>query len=190
MLYLKTHANFLISNMKKIIDGIIIVEGTGDSSYLSSFIDALFIETNGYDIKEADIEFLQYCHKQIIILTDSDEAGEFIRNILTKKLPKAINVRVNSNMCNKNGKHGVAECKKEEILNVLKEYFIDEKNKTTKMSLNDLISITKGQKEIKKYISNFFHLGTTNSKEMLKRINAIDLTINDIKKEVLDRYGN
>ena len=58
------------------------------------------------------------------------------------------------------------------------------------MSLNDLISITKGQKEIKKYISNFFHLGTTNSKEMLKRINAIDLTINDIKKEVLDRYGN
>ena len=190
MLYLKTHANFLISNMKKIIDGIIIVEGTGDSSYLSSFIDALFIETNGYDIKEADIEFLQYCHKQIIILTDSDEAGEFIRNILTKKLPKAINVRVNSNMCNKNGKHGVAECKKEEILNVLKEYLIDEKNETTKMSLNDLISITKGQKEIKKYISNFFHLGTTNNKEMLKRINAIDLTINVIEKEVLDHYGN
>lgn len=190
MLYLKTHANFLISNMKRIIDGIIIVEGTGDSSYLSSFIDALFIETNGYDIKEADIEFLQYCQKQIIILTDSDEAGEFIRNLLNKKVPKAINVRVNSNMCNKNGKHGVAECKKEEILNVLKEYFIEEKNETTKMSLNDLISITKGQKEIKKYISNFFHLGTTNSKEMLKRINAIDLTISVIEKEVLDHYGN
>ena len=190
MLYSKIHAGFLISNMKKIVDGIIVVEGTGDSSYLSSFIDALFIETNGYDIKEEDVEFLQYCHKKIIILTDSDEAGESIRRKLNKKLPDAINVRVNSNMCNKNGKHGVAECKKEEILNVLKEHFIDKNDEIKKMSLNDLISLTKGQKEIKKQISIFYHLGSTNNKEMLKRINVIGLTVNDIKKEVLDQYGN
>ncbi len=190
MSYSKTHVNFLTLNMKRIIDGIIIVEGTGDSSYLSSFIDALFIETNGFDIKEEDIDFLQHCNKKTIILTDSDEAGECIRKKLCDKLPGAINIRVNSNMCNKNGKHGVAECKKEEILNVLKEHFIDKKDEIKKMSLNDLISLTKGQKEIKKQISNFFHLGSINNKEMLKRINVICLTVNDIKKEVLDQYGN
>ncbi len=189
-LYSKTHAGFLILIMKRIIDGIIVVEGTGDSSYLSSFIDALFIETNGYDVKDEDIDFLQHCNKKIIILTDSDEAGESIRTKLNKKLPNAINVRVNSNMCNKNGKHGVAECKKEEILNVLKEHFIKENKTTKKMSLSDLISITKGQKEIKKWISNFYHLGTTNNKEILKRINLIGLTVGDIKKEVSDQYGN
>ena len=187
---MRIHVSFLTLNMKRIIDGIIVVEGTGDSSYLSSFIDALFIETNGYDIKEEDVDFLQHCHKKIIILTDSDEAGESIRRKLSKKLPDAINIRVNSNMCNKNGKHGVAECKKEEIFNVLKEHFINENKSTIKMSFNDLISITKGQKEIKKWISNFYHLGTTNNKEMLKRINAIGLSANDIKREVLDQYGN
>ena len=190
MLYSRIHVSFLTLNMKRIIDGIIVVEGTGDSSYLSSFIDALFIETNGYDIKEEDVDFLQHSHKKIIILTDSDEAGESIRRQLSKKLPDAINIRVNSNMCNKNGKHGVAECKQEEILNVLNEHFINENKSTIKMSLNDLISLTKGQKEIKKWISNFHHLGTTNNKEMLKRMNAIGLSANDIKKEVLDQYGN
>ena len=98
--------------MKKIIDGIIVVEGTSDSSYLSSFIDALFIETNGYDIKKEDLEFLVNCNKKIIILTDSDSAGDTIRERLCKKLPNSVNIKVNSNKFNKNCKQGVAEFEK------------------------------------------------------------------------------
>lgn len=176
--------------MKKIIDGIIVVEGTGDSSYLSSFIDALFIETNGFDIKAGDLEFLENCNKKIIVLTDSDIAGEQIRERLLKKLPNAINIRVNSNKCNKRGKHGVAECEKEEILNVLKEHFINEKKNKETITLNDLISISNSQKEIKTTISNLFHLGTTNNKEMLKRLNVLSITKETIEKELSSVYGN
>lgn len=176
--------------MKKKIDGIIVVEGTSDSSYLSSFIDALFIETNGYDIKEKDVDFLLNCGKKIIILTDSDSAGDAIRERLNIKLLRAINIKVNSNRCNKNGKHGVAECDKEEILNVLKEHFINGKNSQERIELKDLISLTNGQKEIKNTISNFYHLGTTNNKEMLRRLNAIGVTKRQIEREVLNQDGN
>ena len=176
--------------MKRIIDGIIVVEGTSDSSYLSSFIDALFIETNGYDIKKEDLDFLVNCNKKIIILTDSDEAGDTIRERLCKKLPDSVNIKVNSNKCNKNGKHGVAECEKEEILNVLKEHFIKSKTSEQRVTLNDLISLTKEQKEIKKSISNFYHLGTIKNKEMLKRLNVLGISEQQIEREVLYKYGN
>ena len=176
--------------MKRKIDGIIVVEGTNDSSYLSSFIDALFIETNGYDIKQEDIDFLQNCDGKIIILTDSDEAGDHIRKRLLDKLPNAINIKVNSNKCNKNGKHGVAECEKEEILNVLKEHFIKSKTSEQTITLNDLISLTREQKEIKKSISTFYHLGTTKNKEMLRRLNYKKVTKEMLEKEVKELYGD
>lgn len=176
--------------MKYYCDAAIVVEGTGDSSYLSSFIEALYIETNGYDIKGEDIDFLENCNKKIIILTDSDQAGETIRNKLFEKLPKSLNIRVNSNLCNKHGKHGVAECEKQEIINVLKEHLYTSKQSKDEVRLNDLISLGFEQKEIKNTISNLFHLGTTKNKEMLKRINFLGITKNDLEKEVNNLYGN
>ncbi|MBO4856053.1 MAG: DUF4093 domain-containing protein [Bacilli bacterium] len=176
--------------MKYYCDGVIVVEGTNDSSYLSSFIEALYIETNGYDIKDDDLDFLINCNKKIIILTDSDIAGETIRNRLIEKLPKSLNVRVNSNLCNKHGKHGVAECEKQEILNVLEEHLSSSKKTTNTVQLKDLISLGFEQKEIKNAISKLFHLGTTKNKEMLKRINFIGITKQELEKEVKNLYGN
>ena len=71
--------------MNKInIDGVLIVEGKDDVSYLSSFVNALFFTTNGYDLCEEKIAFLLEASKRnkLIIYTDPDEAGEMIRNRL------------------------------------------------------------------------------------------------------------
>ncbi len=176
--------------MKLFFDGVIVVEGTSDSSYLSSFINALFIETNGYDIKQGDLEFLTHFNKRIIILTDSDEAGNKIREKLNKSLNNPINVLVDPKQCNKNGKHGVAECSKEEVLNKLSLYLNKDKAVTNVISLRDLIDITNNEKSIKEFISLFFHLGTTKNKEMLKRLNVLEINKNIIEREVEAHYGN
>ena len=66
-------------SMNKInIDGVLIVEGKDDVSYLSSFINALFFTTNGYDINTKKIAFLKEAAKvnKLIVFTDPDEAGE------------------------------------------------------------------------------------------------------------------
>ena len=68
--------------MNKIkIDGVLIVEGKEDVSYLSSFIDAHFFITNGYDLSKEKIDFLNQSSKvnTLIIFTDPDIAGEEIR---------------------------------------------------------------------------------------------------------------
>ena len=45
--------------MKLFFDGIIVVEGKNDASYLSSFVDTVFVITNGYEIPQKEIEFLK-----------------------------------------------------------------------------------------------------------------------------------
>ena len=45
--------------MKLFFDGIIVVEGKNDASYLSSFVDTIFAITNGYEIPQKEIEFLK-----------------------------------------------------------------------------------------------------------------------------------
>ena len=50
-------------------DGVIVVEGTNDAAFLSSFIDSIFVITNGYDLPKEEIDFLKHVQgKKIIIL--------------------------------------------------------------------------------------------------------------------------
>ena len=88
MSFIKTHVAYLKSMNKINIDGVLVVEGKDDVSYLSSFINALFFTTNGYDLNEEKIDFLSRAAKvnKVIIYTDPDEAGETIRNRLKNQI--------------------------------------------------------------------------------------------------------
>lgn len=73
-------------------DKIIIVEGRYDKIKLSSIIDAVIIETEGFGIfkdkhKQKMLRRLSET-KQIVILTDSDSAGFVIRNFISGFIPK------------------------------------------------------------------------------------------------------
>ena len=80
--------------MKKTINDVLVVEGTGDASYISTFVEALIIATNGYEIPEEELDFLRHLPqgKKAIILTDSDEAGYKIRKVLNDKLDNLENI--------------------------------------------------------------------------------------------------
>ena len=92
-------------------DRIIIVEGKSDEAFLSSYIGAVYVKTNGYSINKKDLDFInKYCgEKAPLILTDSDAAGMQIRDKINKTIKNGINVVVDIAKCNKNNKHGVAE---------------------------------------------------------------------------------
>lgn len=175
--------------MKYFIDGVIVVEGTKDSSFLSSFIDALYVETNGFDIDEQEIDFLNNCNKKVIILTDSDNAGIQIRKKLSEKIKNAINVSVNISCCNKNNKHGVAECEKNEIINVLKEHFTTRKS-NCHLSNKDLMALKINSKIIRNKLCEYLHLGRCNQKELIKRLNFKEIDFNKLEKAVEIVNGN
>ncbi len=69
----------------------ILVEGKYDKIKLSSVLDALIIETNGFSVYK-DSEKRNYikrlaAERGLLILTDSDNAGRQIRNYITSFVP-------------------------------------------------------------------------------------------------------
>lgn len=69
----------------------VIVEGKYDKIKLSNILDALIIETNGFQIyrDKARISFIRKLadERGIIIVTDSDHPGFQIRNYISKGIP-------------------------------------------------------------------------------------------------------
>ncbi len=171
--------------MKYHISNIIVVEGKDDEAYLSSFIDAVFVKTNGYVIPKEEICFLnnKRNNKPIIILTDSDEAGKTIRNRLSESVNNRINIEVNVLKCNKKNKHGVAECDKEEVLNALKEH-IDTSNTSKKLTNADIVAL-EIDKDKRNQLCKELNLGICNNKTFIKRLNYLGYS-----KVELQLYGN
>lgn len=73
------------------VDKIIVVEGKYDKIKLSSIVDGIIVETDGFAIfkdKEKQKMLRNLAAKKgIVILTDSDSAGFVIRNFLTSIIP-------------------------------------------------------------------------------------------------------
>ena len=178
--------------MKYYFDGVIVVEGKHDCAHVSSFVDSLFVVTNGFDVPLKELDFLKNLpsNKKVIVLTDSDQAGEIIRFRINEYLPNSTNARVNILKCNKKGKSGVAECEQEEIINVLKEHFVEPKQSIKSLSTSDLNLIGLNNKDKREFVSKKLHLGICNSKTLLKRINYLGIQIDDLKKALEDYYGD
>ena len=75
--------------MKKIVNGIIVVEGITDVSFLSQFIEAEFVTTNGSEIPFSTIDYLKKAQEKrdIFVLTDPDSPGKKIRDTLDQYIP-------------------------------------------------------------------------------------------------------
>jgi len=137
------------------IDKVIIVEGRYDKIKLSSMIDGIIIETEGFGIfKDKDKQKLIRKlaeTKGIAILTDSDSAGFVIRNFITSIVPKEYITNVyipdiygkekRKDSPSKEGKLGVEGVSAEILKEAFKKVGIgvsqSETNERKKITLND-----------------------------------------------------
>lgn len=137
------------------IDKVIIVEGRYDKIKLSSMIDGIIIETEGFGIfKDKDKQMLIRKlaeTKGIAILTDSDSAGFVIRNFITSIVPKEYITNVyipdiygkekRKDSPSKEGKLGVEGVSAEILKEAFKKAGIGvsqiETNERKKITLND-----------------------------------------------------
>ena len=92
--------------MKKIIDGVIVVEGKTDVAFLNEFIDAEFVITNGSDVPQSTIDYLKHVSqtRKIYVLTDPDSPGKRIRDLLDSQINGLRHCFLNKINCIKNGK--------------------------------------------------------------------------------------
>ena len=165
--------------MKIFLDGILVVEGKEDVSYLSNYISSEIVTTNGFEIPREKISYLK--DKKVIVLTDPDEAGLKIRQKLNELLSNSINVEVDIKKCIRDTKNGVAECEINEVLTKLKPYSVHEKSSESDITMSDLYELGLiNNKDLREQVCQKLNLGKCNAKTMYKR-----LLNNNIKLEQL-----
>ena len=179
--------------MKYYLNKILVVEGKEDVSYLSSFLDAEFVTTNGYEIPEEKIEYINAAsdYKEILVLVDPDKAGRNIEEKLKSKLTKATYLNVEISKCNRGQKDGVAECEQGEILKVLKPYLETKKHKKSGVLQENLLKIELSDSELREFLSNKYSLGKCNNKTLIKRLETLQISEEELKKAIEEyRNGN
>lgn len=172
-------------------DAIIVVEGTTDKAFLSAFIDAEFVLTNGSDVPQRTIDYLKEALKtrDIIVLTDPDSPGKRIRDILDQQIPDLKHAYVEKAKCIKHHKVGVAESNQTEVLRAL-DCIIPSKNAPKKGNLtaNDLFELGliggNDSSKLREKVELKLNLGHTNGKSLLQRANALGLTRKDLERAV------
>ena len=178
--------------MKKKVNGIIVVEGSNDVSYLSSYIDATYVSLNGFEMK--NIEFLKEASKNnvIYLLTDSDNSGETIRSKVKSLIPTCIDVIVDSSKCNKKGKHGVFECEIGEIYRVFSDYFVENSKKECEKNLckiSQIISLSDRPNELRNFICDKLGIESTNNKTFIKRVSLLNIKEEELM-DLIKEFNN
>lgn len=175
---------------KYYIDAVIVVEGKSDVSYLSSFIDAQFFITNGYDISEEKIDILSRISKvqKVIIFTDNDEAGKVIERKIATKINSVIAVKSGKLFKNCSKKSGVAETQKSEIIKVLKPYISKDNKKGQKRIYNlaSVISLSKNPEFLRERIIKEYRLIDGNNRFLEEQLNMLKVD----EQEFKTKYGN
>lgn len=170
---------------------IIVVEGTSDEALLHSFLDVDVVTTNGSEVSRETIEFLKEASKtrSIVILTDPDSPGKRIRDLIAREVPSAQHAFVRKEKSIKHHKVGVAESSKDEVLLALSHLIPVANPNRGSLTGSDLVSLglagCPGADERRKAVEAKLHLGHGNAKTFLKRANAINLSLEDLKEAML-----
>lgn len=170
--------------MKNNINGVLVVEGSSDASFLSSIINAYIFVTNGIDLSKDKMEFLKEVSKvnQIIVLSDMDNAGEQIRTKIKNEIKNALSVTIKSNSRKHYKKNGVAELETKDVLEALKPYFTNEELFAQDYDLVSLISLCDNPSEKKEEIIKKYKLVKGNNKYLELQLKMLKITKEELWK--------
>lgn len=170
--------------MKNNINGVLVVEGSNDASFLSSIVNAHIFITNGVDLSKDKIEFLKEVSKvnDVIVLTDMDLAGERIRLKIRNEIEDAIAVYIQANSRKNYKKNGVAELEIKHVLQALELYFTDEPLFDQDYDLVSLISLSDNPSEKKEEIIKKYKLVRGNNKYLELQLKMLKITKEELWK--------
>ena len=170
---------------------ILVVEGIHDKQLLESFFDGEIVTTNGSDIPEGTIKYLQRLSYDseisVVIMTDPDGPGLKIRSTLNELIPNAKNVHILKSKAIKGNKVGIAETRVEDLKEALKYVLPNFQHNILKaIDTNALqrLGLT-GQdysKSLRNSLCNHLGLPECNSKTLIKMLNSIKIDTIELEK--------
>ena len=167
------------------ISEIIVVEGKNDIEAIKRAVDADCIATSGSGLSKEKIEFLKELSKQrkIIVLMDPDGPGEKIRAIISEHIPDAKHAFIKKSDAIYKGDVGIenasVEVIRESLRNLLTPISID-----GKLTVDDLIDYKlvffDNSSQLRAALGSELKIGFCNGKTLLKRLNMLQITKNDL----------
>jgi len=174
--------------MKLHLNALVVVEGITDVQKLTPFIDAEFVVTNGSALPIETLQFIQETKrrgKEVIVLTDPDFPGEQIRKKLDQSIPGLTHIFLDKQKAIANHKVGVAQADSNYLLQSLKHKITAKPIQKQTITLEDLQTMgligEATSVELRMKVLNHFHLGFANGKTMLKRLNLLGITADEVK---------
>ncbi len=171
---------------------VIVVEGKTDVQKLQRLIDADYVICNGSAIDEKTIDLINELSKKrkVIIFTDPDYPGTQIRNKISSKVKNIYHAFVDRKKASNGKKLGIAECDDDEILRALSSYIYEPLETNNLITMKDFISLKlsgyPNSKKLREKLCLKFSLGYGNSKTILKRVNMLNLTLEQLKEAIND----
>ena len=176
--------------MKIDYPALIVVEGASDKAFLTSFLNAEIVTTNGSEVSRETIDYIKEASKakDVVVLTDPDFPGKKIRDKLDSQIPNLKHVFIPKEKAIKGHKVGVAESDKETILQALMFPLEKKSTKGEHLTMADLFDLGLVGGEdcalLREKTMAKLHLGHGNAKTFMKRANSMGLTKGDIEKAI------
>lgn len=170
------------------IKEVIVVEGKNDQTHLKSFLDVDIVITRGSAIDKETLEFLKLLNQNqgIIILTDPDFPGEKIRKTIQEYVGECKHAFVKKSQALGKNKVGIETTSQADILRALENVVTFKENNKANITQSDLIDLgligSNDSKNKRKILSEHFNLGWCNGKTFLKRLNMLNIKIENVKE--------
>lgn len=167
--------------MKKKIKEVIVVEGIHDLEKISKYVDADIITSNG---KGFDDSFLQLCKqlnetKGIIVFTDPDGPGEYIRRKIIEVVGTCKHASLHIIQSKKKGRVGIEHASKEDIIEALEKvatYDIMQQS----LKWNEFVDLGltgNPQAQLRRdLLSAYYHFPKSNAKTNFKYLNMMGIS--------------
>lgn len=182
--------------VKTHIDEVLVVEGHTDVDFLSHFIEAEIVITNGSDVPRETIEYLKSLSKtkKIIVLTDPDTPGKRIRDILDREISGLCHAFIPKASAIRKGKVGVAESTPSAVMMALAHLLEKRPSQKGDLITLDLVDLglvgTPESFSARQDLCEHFHLGFANGKTLLKRLNILCIQKEEIERYLKEREAN
>lgn len=175
------------------IKEIIVVEGKNDTNKLKQYFDCDTIETNGTHLSKSKIEMLRQLNEKrgLIVFTDPDAPGTSIRNRITQAIPNVKHAFIMKEKARTTKKVGVEHASYEDLKEALEHVLTYHEIKEETITMSDLVELGlqgSGSVSLRNDLGNALFIGKCNAKTLLKRLNMLELTKEDVKKIVEGLY--
>ncbi|QHW38440.1 ribonuclease M5 [Staphylococcus ursi] len=171
------------------INEFIVVEGRDDTERVQRAVTCDTIETNGSAIDQNILDVIRQAQETrgVIVLTDPDFPGDKIRTTIRETVPGVKHAFIDRERAkNKRGKIGVEHASLEDIRDALMHVStpLSEAQETiSKDVLIDLgLIIGPAARYRRNLLGKRLHIGHSNGKQLLKKLNAFGYTEADVRR--------